>query len=36
MILEPSMLYGIFGEKGFRSVAALDGTLPVWRLGTQR
>lgn len=36
MVLEPCMLYGIFGEKGFRGVAAPDGTLPVWRLGDPR
>jgi len=36
MVLEPCLLYGIFGEKSFRGVAAPDGTLPVWRIGGSR
>lgn len=31
-ILEPCMLYGIYADKTFRSLAAGDGTLPVWRV----
>lgn len=32
VILEPCMLYGIYADKTFRSLADGDGTLPVWRV----
>lgn len=32
IILEPCMLYGIYAYKTFRSLAEVDGTLPVWRV----
>lgn len=32
VVLEPCMLYGIYADPGFRSLAQADGTLPVWRI----
>jgi hypothetical protein len=31
-LLEPCLLYGLYGHKEFSSLALPDGTLPVWRL----
>jgi len=31
-ILEPCLLYGIYGYPAFRALVAQDGTMPVWRL----
>lgn len=32
VVLEPCMLYGIYADPAFRSLAQADGSLPVWRI----